>query len=68
VSFVNYPAAVHFSYKRYLINQIRSHTGLDKTPIRLLFRLRTGKIEFGPSKAKDRKKRGSQQRRNKKKR
>jgi GTP-binding protein len=40
VCFVNYPAAVHFSYKRYLINQIREHTGLDKTPIRILFRQR----------------------------
>jgi len=40
VSFVNYPKAVHFSYKRYLINQIRKETGLDKTPIRLIFRKR----------------------------
>ena len=47
VCFVNYPDAVHFSYKRYLINQIRESAGLDKTPIRLLFRQRTGRIEFG---------------------
>jgi len=46
VCFVNYPDAVHFSYKRYLINQIRQETGLDKTPIRLIFRQRTGRIEF----------------------
>lgn len=46
VSFVNYPDAVHFSYKRYLINQLRENTGLDKTPIKILFRLRTGKIDF----------------------
>ena len=50
VCFVNYPDAVHFSYKRYLINQIRERAGLDKTPIRLLFRLRTGRIEFGKKK------------------
>jgi GTP-binding protein len=31
---------VHFSYKRYLLNQIRDQTGLDKTPIRLVFRER----------------------------
>jgi GTP-binding protein len=31
---------VHFSYKRYLLNQIREQTGLDKTPIRLIFRER----------------------------
>jgi len=38
VCFVNYPEAVHFSYKRFLINQIRAETGLDKTPIRMFFR------------------------------
>lgn len=43
VCFVNYPAAVHFSYKRYLINQLREETGLDKTPIRLIFRQREGR-------------------------
>ena len=58
VCFVNYPDAVHFSYKRYLINQIREETGLDKVPIRLIFRLRTGKIKFGKKskKSKNRKK------------
>jgi GTP-binding protein len=43
VCFVNYPDAVHFSYRRYLINQIRVKAGLDKTPIRVIFRKRTGK-------------------------
>jgi GTP-binding protein len=43
VCFVNYPDAVHFSYKRYLINQIRENAGLDKTPIRIIFRERTGR-------------------------
>jgi GTP-binding protein len=38
--FVNHPDAVHFSYKRYLLNQIRKQTGLDKTPIRLALRER----------------------------
>jgi GTP-binding protein len=47
VCFVNYPDAVHFSYKRYLINQIRSGTGLDLTPIRLQFRQRTGRPRSG---------------------
>ncbi|MGD9016039.1 MAG: ribosome biogenesis GTPase Der [Desulfobacterales bacterium] len=46
VVFVNYPDAVHFSYQRYLINQIREGTALDKTPIRLIFRQRSGKIDF----------------------
>jgi GTP-binding protein len=40
VCFVNYPQAVHFSYKRYLINQIREQAGLDKIPIRMMFRQR----------------------------
>jgi GTP-binding protein len=40
VCFANYPQAVHFSYKRFLINQIRDQAGLDKTPIRMLFRQR----------------------------
>jgi GTP-binding protein len=43
VCFVNYPEGVHFSYKRYLSNQIRAGTGLDKTPLRIIFRQRTGR-------------------------
>ena len=43
VCFVNYPQAVHFSYKRYLLNQLREECGLDKTPIRMIFRQREGK-------------------------
>ena len=54
VFFVNYPDAVHFSYKRYLINQIRSEAKLDKTPIRLIFRQRTGKNDKRYSKNKKR--------------
>jgi GTP-binding protein len=55
VSFVNFPDAVHFSYQRYLLNQIRSGTGLDQTPLRLLFRQRTGKIDFASWKKNKRK-------------
>jgi len=43
VSFVNYPDAVHFSYKRYLINQLRTAAGLEKTPVRMIFRERKGR-------------------------
>jgi GTPase len=43
VCFVNFPDGVHFSYKRYLINQIREKAGLTRTPIRMIFRKRTGK-------------------------
>jgi GTP-binding protein len=40
VLFVNHPEAVHFSYKRYLLNQLREQAELDKTPIRLILRPR----------------------------
>jgi GTP-binding protein len=43
VCFVNYPDAVHFSYRRYLINQIREKAGLNKTPVRIIFRKRMGR-------------------------
>jgi GTP-binding protein len=43
VCFTNYPKAVHFSYRRYLINRLREETGLDKTPIRLYVRQREGR-------------------------
>ena len=43
VCFVNYPQAVHFSYQRYLLNQLREKSGLDKTPIRLILRQREGR-------------------------
>jgi len=42
VCFANYPEGVHFSYRRYLMNQIRTAAGLDKTPIRLYLKARKG--------------------------
>ncbi|RJP39903.1 MAG: ribosome biogenesis GTPase Der [Desulfobacteraceae bacterium] len=45
VCFVNHPEGVHFSYQRYLINQIRNETGLDKAPVRLFLRKRGGNDE-----------------------
>lgn len=54
VSFVNYPDAVHFSYQRYLLNQLRTETGLDKIPLRLYFRQRSGRIDFGKKKKRKR--------------
>jgi GTP-binding protein len=38
VLFVTRPETIHFSYERYLTNQIREAFSLDKTPIRLVFR------------------------------
>ncbi|MBI9082554.1 MAG: ribosome biogenesis GTPase Der [Desulfobacterales bacterium] len=52
VLFVNFPEGVHFSYQRFLVNQFREATGLDKTPIRVLLRQRTGRIEFAGRKPK----------------
>ncbi|MBN1907195.1 MAG: ribosome biogenesis GTPase Der [Deltaproteobacteria bacterium] len=40
VVFVNYPKAVHFSYERFIVNQIRSSFGLDNIPVRVIFRER----------------------------
>lgn len=54
VIFVNYPDAVHFSYRRFLANRLREETGLDKIPIRIYYRLRTGRIEFGDRPSKKR--------------
>lgn len=53
VSFVNYPKGVHFSYKRYLLNQLRQMVPLSKTPIKLLFREKTGKIDFSGNSKED---------------
>ena len=53
VLFANYPDAVHFSYRRYLTNKIREGAGLDITPLKVMFRQRTGAIDFGSRKKKD---------------
>ena len=47
VLFVNDPAILHFSYKRYLENYLRKSFGLEATPIRLLVRSRS-KDDDGP--------------------
>jgi GTP-binding protein len=40
VVFVNRPDMVHFSYERFMINQLREVLGLHLTPIKLLFKKR----------------------------
>ena len=46
VFFVNHPDAVHFSYQRYLTNQIREQANLMQTPIRVYLRERSGRMDF----------------------
>ncbi len=46
VCFVNFPKGVHFSYHRYLMNQLRERIPLNYTPINLFFREKTGRIDF----------------------
>jgi GTP-binding protein len=43
VCFVNYPDGIHFSYERYVINELREALGLDHIPMRLIFRKREKK-------------------------
>jgi GTP-binding protein len=40
---VNYPEGVHFSYRRYLANQLREAFQLDGTPVRIVCRARSKK-------------------------
>ena len=42
VLFANNPEMVHFSYLRYLENQLRQNFGFEGTPIRLILRARSG--------------------------
>ena len=37
------PKGIHFSYQRYLTNCFRDGLGLDRVPVRLLFRERSGR-------------------------
>ena len=43
VVFVNDKQLFHFSYERYLVNQIRKEFGLTGTPIRMIVREKTDK-------------------------
>ncbi|MCI5159604.1 MAG: GTP-binding protein, partial [Candidatus Electrothrix sp. AUS1_2] len=45
VVIANFPKGIHFSYQRYLSNRFREGLGLDKVPIRLFFRERSGRTK-----------------------
>jgi len=38
IFFVRDPRAVHFSYERYLANQLREAFGFDSVPLRIFFK------------------------------
>ncbi len=42
--FVNFPESLHFSYRRFLENQIREKFDFGSSPIKLIFRKRTGRL------------------------
>lgn len=43
VIFTNHPEGIHFSYERYLENRIRDAFGFEGTPMRLVFKERSGR-------------------------
>lgn len=47
VIFVNNKELFHFSYERYLVNQIRKEFGLQGTPVRIIVREKGENAEFG---------------------
>ncbi len=53
VFFARHADQVHFSYKRFLENQLREEFGFDGTPVRLIFRERASGRSDGPSRGGD---------------
>jgi GTP-binding protein len=53
VFFARHADQVHFSYKRFLENQLREEFGFDGTPIRLIFRERASGRSDGPTRGGD---------------
>ena len=45
VLFVNDPALLHFSYKRYIENRLRETFGFEGTPVRIITRGKKGEDE-----------------------
>lgn len=45
VLFVNDPALLHFSYKRYIENRLRETFGFEGTPVRIIARGKKGEDE-----------------------
>jgi GTP-binding protein len=47
IIYANFPEGVHFSYERYLINQMREAFGFQGVPIRLQFRKKSKGFKHG---------------------
>jgi GTP-binding protein len=47
IIYANFPEAIHFSYERYLINQMREAFGFQGVPIRLQFRKKSKGYKHG---------------------
>jgi GTP-binding protein len=45
VIYANFPNGIHFSYERYLLNQMRETFGFEGVPVRLLFRKKGKRAE-----------------------
>ena len=43
IFFSNYPESIHFSYRRYLENQLRTYFGFGGSPLKLIFKKRESK-------------------------
>ncbi|MGD9818920.1 MAG: ribosome biogenesis GTPase Der [Desulfomonilaceae bacterium] len=43
IIFANYPEAIHFSYRRYLENQLRTYFNFGSSPLKLIFKKRESK-------------------------
>ncbi|HEY8077219.1 MAG TPA: hypothetical protein VIF62_23995, partial [Labilithrix sp.] len=43
------PEAVHFSYQRFVVNQLRKHFGFEGVPIRVLYKERRRGKRKGPA-------------------
>jgi GTPase len=43
--FCNYPEAIHFSYRRFLENQLREFFDFGGSPLKLVFKKRVGKLD-----------------------
>jgi GTP-binding protein len=47
VAISNAPDSIHFSYKRFVVNQLRKHFGFDGVPVRMHYKLKRRKERTG---------------------